>query len=177
MGLRTSLFLADNGALDYYAPNGSTSLAMSDFSIALSSSTAFIEASFAVDDLGGIPIFGVQMAESSTQKALGFAVVNATAGAWAETQVFTSWTRASFVGYVAPAIKRPILVKFIFWRLRLVGSNIKAEISFDRLTWTEYRSLAITSAFTTAPDYVGIYGIGYNIQCYSRIPHLTYGSL
>jgi hypothetical protein len=108
---------------------------------------------------------GVLMVESSTGKYLGFQLgTNQFTGIQhPEWELYygsgTTTTLYSF-GYMYSSLSNGLT----FVRLRLSASNILAEVSVDQQNWTQLASIPKTTAFTSAPDNVGLVVTAPNIS-------------
>jgi hypothetical protein len=129
----------------------------------LSSSTAKVECAvnygYGQTLTNAFPGVGLCMRESSTGKLFIFIVsYNSSNAAFSNTQVFleasrwTNHTTRSAAAYASTWFGNG--PKFL--RLRVSGSNILAEVSTDRQNWSTVNTTALTTAFTTAPDQVGL---------------------
>jgi hypothetical protein len=159
-----------NGALHFaWAADGQSALNLSGTVESLSSSTAHVEAAIAFngivaglvagDYFGG----GICMRESGTGKVFTVTpiVYNSTTAPVAPGTIFIEagyWasptSRTSSTTIDLPTTNAPIFV-----RILRSGSNILAQVSTDNTNWTTFRTVATTTAFTTAPDQAGLCGI------------------
>ena len=124
--------------------------------MSLGSSTVFTVRMLSTFALTNFNANGITLRESGTAKMFG--VRYGWAGALVpEAETYSSPTTRTGVATITgmnnsypPA----------WWRLRLAGGNINFDVSYSGETtdWVNLYSLAITTAFTTAPDQVGFYG-------------------
>lgn len=165
-----------NGALEYYTPDAGASLIFRDWSIALSDATAFVEATInSPPQVATVTAVGIHMAESSTGKMFTLGILP---GFNLQPQVLlcsSAFTRSSYasIAYI-DNIARHLPV---FYRILRSGTNMLITASVNRVNWSTLYTIATTSVFTTAPNYIGIWGNGQNGIARCTITHFDYGSL
>lgn len=127
-------------------------------------------------------VSGLIMRESSTSKAVYLEQVtnnlspsNAGAGysAYLQVAAFSSNTvNSASISQMAPFENGPL-----FLRIRRDSAKVYADYSRDRMNWIAIAIYALGTAFTTAPDQVGIAISGFNRTPQAIVTHFASGSL
>lgn len=170
LNVGSTTLVDNNGALNYSMPSGGGTTTLRGYVESLSSATAHVEAVLSprspnIAAGSTLVPFGICMRESSTGKMLTFMIeydpANTVANfgtwflersLWSNNTTITSSADYDFINPNAP----------LFLRIRRSGSNMLCETSADNVNWNTVNSVATTTAFTTAPDQVGIVGVSWN---------------
>lgn len=173
-----------SGALQLLSANDGGSTINRGFSqvISTSSTTAFVEVAITFNPTPSnssseFTSLGVGLRETSTGKCYALEHVyfgNATGNTdFLQVVPFTSNTTFSgATSYPIPMYNGPM-----FLRVRRDASNVYAEWSRDRLHWVQVTSLALSTAFTTAPDAAVITARGVQGVAQGLVLHFKSGSL
>ena len=149
------------------------------FTKSFSATTAFVEA--LILPLPG-PIVANQfpgtfigMRESSSGKIYTFGTIvhGTNLITYAEAEVYTNpTTRTAATAWAIPAA-----VNQVYFRIRRDAANIYADISTDRKVWLNYETRTLTSVFTTAPDEIGVFSLGFSATPRATYSHFASGTL
>lgn len=186
----SNLTLVDRkGAIHLSYPVDGSTQDVGGFTESLSSSTAHVEAAFVWNFArsayvgSSFPGAGVCMRESGTGKVFYVALVayNDTTGAGSGTGIFnleaSYWASGSTrTGGVTGSYDMPRMNGPVFLKTARSGSNMVAQFSTDAQNWTTFYSVATTTAFTTAPDSVGVCGQVWNATDGVEADYVSYNS-
>lgn len=168
-----------NGAWDLVG-NSDAAINIRGYTVANSAATAVVEAIFAMlpkgDSTAGHNTQAcVLMRESGTSKVytFGINVDHGNEKMYLQTGTWTSSTVRSTTNASAMPTdpNGPV-----FLRIRRDATNAYADISRDRVTWTNHETKTLASLFTTAPNQVGVGTIGDNVTPEAIVTHFISSS-
>jgi hypothetical protein len=96
---------------------------------------------------------GAYMYESATGKFLEWMLISFYHSSAAYESLYLIGTDVAAVQYFG-TFRQGWGTKFL--RLLVSGANILVQLSLDRINWVTLTTVALTTAFTTAPDHVGV---------------------